>query len=225
MWCQANFVPVFSGSWGPNSTASRILQSVPPQGPAGEAALTIEAGICQAAFHGGKVAKKGSKTQGAPQAIGELLQKAGASIGQEGRSQLAAMRVIWPALVGRSLARGTEIAKIRGRTLLVRAAHAELARELDFLREHVIRTLGEHVPSARIRDMRIRVEALVGGETTPENARRARMPREVSPARAEEARELVGEIADPELRALLEGWVMQAERWKRVDATGTEGDE
>lgn len=169
--------------------------------------------------------KKGSKTRGAPQPIGDLLQKAGAAMGQQGRSQLAAMRVIWPALVGRTLAQGTEIAKIRGRTLLVRAAHAELARELDFLREHVIRTLCEQVPSARIRDMRIRVEPLVGGEAAPDNARRARTAREVPPARAAEAKGLVGEITDPELRALLEGWVMQAERWKRVEATGMEGDE
>ena len=185
----------------------------------------MEGGICQAAFYGGPVVKKGAKTPGAPQALGDLLQKAGAAMGHKARSQLAAMRVIWPALVGRSLARGTEIAKIRGRTLLVRAAHAELARELDFLREHVIRTLGEHVPAARIRDMRIRVEALVEGEATPENARRPRTGREVPPARAAEARGLVGDVTDPELRTLLEGWIMQAERWKRVEATGTEGDE
>jgi len=160
------------------------------------------------------------KSKRGPRALASLLQGAGGAIGSHGHSALATIRVVWPPLVGSHIASGTQVAAVRGRTLHIRASHAEMARELEFLREHVIRGLEEHVPDARIRSLRVRVEALASEEEVRVEERTPRAPDPVSSSRVEEARALTRSIEDPELRESFQGWIVEASRWasRREDA-------
>ena len=141
---------------------------------------------------------KSRKPARGPRALGQLLKRAGGAMGSGDRRDLAALRIIWPPLVGRTLAEGTQIAEVRGRTLHVRASHAELARELEFLKEHVIRGLEEHAPDARIRSVRIRVEPLMNVEEAPQEERHRRTPDAVDPDRVAQAESLASSIEDEE---------------------------
>lgn len=168
--------------------------------------------------------RKSTHRAKAPRSLAQLLQSAGGALGEHGRSDLATLRLIWPPLVGQTLAQGTQIAAVRGRTVHVRAAHRELARELEFLREHVIRGFEEYAPRARIRDMRIRVAPLEEVAVLEESPRIPRSPRGVAPGRVEEAQALVAGISDPELRESFAGWIVQADRWARAPEPSQEGE-
>ncbi len=96
-------------------------------------------------------------------AFRDILQRTARSLGIAPAMYLAQAREAWPEIVGPALAGAAEPRMLRGGVLMVTAAHALAAQEVNLRREEILREVRQRIPQADLRQIRVVIRMSGGG--------------------------------------------------------------
>ena len=88
-------------------------------------------------------------------AFRDILRKTARSLGIEPAMHLVQAREAWSEILGPALAGASEPRALRGGVLLVTAAHALAAQEVNLRKEEILRELHRRIPQADLRQVRV----------------------------------------------------------------------
>jgi hypothetical protein len=137
----------------------------------------------------------------APEPIASTLGSIIDRLDSEGHFAIVRLVQAWPEIVGKAIARRTEVIELKFHTAVVRVSGAMWIQELNLLKPEILARLAARVGDDAVRDLRF-----VQGRLS----RRATRPRLRTVARAPRRSIELPELKDPELRrafeSLIEAW-------------------
>jgi predicted nucleic acid-binding Zn ribbon protein len=122
--------------------------------------------------------------------------------------RLMQVREVWPRVAGAGLEAHSWPAAIAGDVLIVHVHDSQWLHELTYMRQDLLRKLGELCAAARLRNLRLRLGEVppVATRRLPESPRPAPLPPPRLSAEPDEAtRRALDAVSDPELKQIIAG--------------------